>query len=539
MSPERRRSINHPVYLETKRSEIDKFIDSIPRQSVEIQSGYSEMVQGEITKFREHVISTYNTLDRSFILNALDFAVVAHEKNQIKQNRTRKEPVNGEVVPYIVHPIAIAGALAGLNREVELPITDNDGAPVILPVRQHPYKAEVVVAGLLHDIIEDVHLHISGDSKDKKKPKVSIGRINRDIEWNEFIKEFFSSKNVFEDRIEDVITMVNAVTKYDSTTISEEIRQEILSSPLYQIYTKRLQKLSPTQEKEERDSQAERVLLDIHKIFRTTLFNEETGLVEINNVTLKRFYGALAIKCQDVINNLETGGVSNAKLVRAHILAHVARIFGLPSASQLGVHLITGNNYDVFSDTQNITEEKLRMITKYCEFEVDPSLRPLMKLDDLAFVPNAVQIPINSTSEQRLSKKHEFNPALQYRVTASEEIFELLAKKRAKKQSTHVVFSIGGVEHTLHTIKTQTQKSIRLSGRKCEYYNAVGPEGKVTAIIRFQDNKPSAHTILSLVSDEDADGVPEHAFVLPFNGAASSTMRVIGAMSPFSLPKAA
>lgn len=497
------------------------------------------MVQNEITRFREHIISTYNTLDRSFILNALDMVIVAHEKNKIKRNRTRRELVHGEVVPYIVHPIAVAGALAGLSREVELSITNADGNPVILPVRQHPDKAENVVAGLSHDSIEDVILPINEDSQNEKNPKVFIGKRNGDIKWDEFMREFFRSKKISDTRIEDVVTMVNAVTKYDSSTISEDVQQDVLNSSLYHIYTQRLKKLSPAQDKEDRDLQAKRILLDIHKIFRTCFYDENTGKTEFNNSTLRRFYGALAIKTQDIINNLESAGVRKDKLVRAHILAHVARIFGLPSASLLGIHLIAGNNYDVFSDAQDITEDKLRMIQEYCEFEADISLRPLMKLGDLAIVPNAVQIPINSTSEQRLSKKHNFNPALQYRVTASPEIFDLLAKKRAKVQSSQIVFSIGGVEHSLHPIKTQTQKLIRLSGRKCEYYNAVDPEGKVTAIMRFQDNKPSAHTILSMVSTEDAEKVPEHAFVLPFDGTARSTMRVIGAMSPFSLPKAA
>lgn len=533
--PAERRSINHPVYSELKHSELSRFIGSIPLRSIEIQAQYSPEVLNQVNKFKEHVTSTYSPVDSTFIFSALDLAIVAHEDNQIEQNRTRKELVNGEKVPYIVHPIGIAAALAGMHREVELSFSDNPGDVATLPVHQHPYKAEVVVGGLLHDVIEDVYLDVNGKNQESKAPHAFIGRRDGDIKWNELMREYFRTKKVPSESIEDVVVMVNAVTKYDSSTIEENVQNDVLSSPLYNVYTKRLRKLSPDQNPEERDGESQRILLDIHKIFRTTLYNEETGTVEINNVTLRRFYGALAIKCQDIINNLESAGVKKAKIVRAHMLAHVARIFGLPSASLLGIHLIVGNNYDIVSDNQNVTEERIKMVGQYLNLEADPSTRPLMKLNDISFVPNAVQIPINSTAEQRLSKKNKYNPALQYRVTASPEMFELLTKKKR----ADAIFMINESKHTLVPIKTETQKLIRLSGRKCDYYNAVNEYGKVTAIIRFQDNQPSAHTILSLVSNEDADKVPEHSILIPFDGTVRSTMRIIGAMSPFSLPKAA
>ncbi len=534
MSTERR-SINHPVYSELKQSELSRFIGSIPLRSTEIQAKYSSEVQNQVNKFKEYVTATYSPVDSYFIFSALDLAIVAHEDNQIAQNRTRKELVNGEKVPYIVHPIGIAAALAGMHREVELTLSDASGDAATLPVHQHPYKAEVVVGGILHDVIEDVYLDVNGKNQENKTPHAFIGRRDGDIKWNELMREYFRTKNVPTESIEDVVVMVNAVTKYDSSTIEENVQNDVLGSPLYSVYTKRLNKLSPDQSPEERDGESQRILLDIHKIFRTTLYNEEAGKVEINSVTLRRFYGALAIKCQDIINNLESAGVKKAKIVRAHMLAHVARIFGLPSASLLGIHLIVGNNYDVFSDKQDITDEKIRMVRQYINHEANPNLRPLMKLDDISFVPNAVQMPINSTAEQRLSKKNRYNPALQYRVTASPEMFALLTKQKL----TDTVFKINESKHTLVPIKTETQKLILSSGRKCNYYNAVDEFGKVTAIIRFQDNQPSAHTILSLVSNEDADMVPEHRILTPFDGTAQSTMRIIGAMSPFSLPKAA
>lgn len=422
-----------------------------------------------------------------------------------------------------------------MYRDVELSLSEDSRDVATLPVRQHPYKAEVVVGGLLHDVIEDVYLDVSEKNQESTAPHTKIGRIDGDIKWSEFIREYFRAKKMPANSIEDVVVMINAVTKYDSSTITDEIQNDILSSPLYNAYVKRLKKLSPDQSEEERESQSLRILLDIHKIFRTTLYNEDSGIVEIDNVTLRRFYGALAIKCQDIINNLESSGVRKDKILRAHMLAHVVRIFGLPTASLLGIHLIASNNYDVFSDEQNITAEKMRKIREYIRLEADPSLRPLLKLNDITFVPNAVQMPINSTSEQRLSKKNKYNPALQYRVTSSPEMFELLAKQNRYP----VVFKFNEAEHSLNQIKTQTQKRINSTGRKCEYYFAVSESGSVSAIIRFQDNQPSAHTILSLTNEEDADKVPEHRFLLPFDGTAQSTMRIIGAMSPFSLPKAA
>lgn len=534
MSTERR-SINHPVYSELKQSELSRFIGSIPIRSTEIQAQYSSEVQNQVNKFKEYVTVTYSPVDSYFIFSALDLAIVAHEDNQIEQNRTRKELVNGEKMPYIVHPIGVASALAGMYREVELSLSDEPGDVATLPVRQHPYKAEVVIGGLLHDVIEDVYLDVNGKNQDSLAPHAFIGRRDGDIKWNELIREYFRTKKVPSGNIEDVVVMVNAVTKYDSATIPEEVQKDILDSPLYRAYTKRLKKLSPNQDLKERDGEALRILLDIHKIFRTTLYNEETGSVEINNVNLRRFYGALAIKCQDIINNLESAGIKKAKIIRAHILAHVVRIFGLPSASLLGIHLIVSNNYDVFSDKQNITDEKIKMVMEYLNLEANPNMRPLMKLNDISFVPNAVQIPINSTAEQRLSRKKKYNPALQYRVSASPEMFELLTNKKRSE----TIFTINEATHTLVPIKTETQKLIRRSKRKCEYYYAVNTEGTVSAIIRFQDSQPSAHSILALASDEDADKMPEYRIVVPFDNTARSTMRIIGAMSPFSLPKAA
>ena len=168
--------------------------------------------------------------------------------------------------------------------------------------------------------------------------------------------------------------------------------------------------------------------------------------------------------------------------------------------------------------------------------EANPNLRPLMKLNDISFVPNAVQMPINSTSEQRLSKKNKYNPS----STVPSNILPRRCSNcwQTEKRSP-VMFKINESEHTLNQIKTQTQKRIKQTGRMCEYYYAVSEGGSVSAIIRFQDNQPSAHTILSLISDENADKVPEHRFLIPFDGTAQSTMRIIGAMSPFSLPKAA
>lgn len=94
-----RRSINHPVYSELKRSELSRFIDSLPIRSMEIQAQYRPEVQTQINKFKEHVTSTYSPVDSTFIFGALDLAIVAHEDNQIEQNRTRKGLVNGEKVP--------------------------------------------------------------------------------------------------------------------------------------------------------------------------------------------------------------------------------------------------------------------------------------------------------------------------------------------------------------------------------------------------------------------------------------------------------
>ena len=87
--PTERRSIHHPVYKEVKRFELSGFINLIPSRSTEIQTQYSSEVQNQVNKFKEHVISTYNPLERTFILDALDLAIVAHEDNQIEKNRTK------------------------------------------------------------------------------------------------------------------------------------------------------------------------------------------------------------------------------------------------------------------------------------------------------------------------------------------------------------------------------------------------------------------------------------------------------------------
>ena len=95
-----------------------------------------------------------------------------------------------------MHPVGIASALAGMDRDVELPIADSKGGVAVLPVRQHPYKAEVVVAGIAHDVIEDVSLDVNGIISITKIPFAAIGRRSGDIKWDEFMKEYFRGKKM-------------------------------------------------------------------------------------------------------------------------------------------------------------------------------------------------------------------------------------------------------------------------------------------------------------------------------------------------------
>ena len=70
---------------------------------------------------------------------------------------------------------------------------------------------------------------------------------------------------------------------------------------------------------------------------------------------LKDFTEHLRLKAKILLIILKALESEKDKIIRAHMLAHIDRIFGLPTASLLGIHLIVNNNYDVFSDKQDIT----------------------------------------------------------------------------------------------------------------------------------------------------------------------------------------
>lgn len=520
-------SINHPANKEIRTNYIKSFLMRVPLEAQDILYQYSvdsdETVR-TVEQFRRHIAQTYNAPDRKLIFGALDLAIVAHERNGIVQNRTRKD----KVTPYIKHPVEIAGALAGMDRSILLPISEHEDATVVLPVRQHPYKAEVVVAGLLHDVLEDVYLPIAidGDSN----IKTNIGRKQGDIHWPELIGAHLKFAGATEKQVRAVNVMVQAVTKYLHHDFAASVREGIIDSDLFPTFINAVQRRGANKSSVVVEREVVRTLSDLHRMFAVCFPKWHDGGTQITNESLELFFGALVIKLHDIENNLETG-VRSDKIIRAHLLAHFARFFGFPVASRLGVHLIVNNEYDITRVGEGVNADAIKMVMKYCDEEKDPTLRPELKTGPLTIRPEATQIPITTYAEQQEHDgTHKHSPVLQYKCTVGDEVFGYLGQ--AGERSVSITDQKG---FDLKRINTSIQELIREYGRQVEYYRIERIDGESIGVVRFQDAQPNAHSVLAQGSAIGGKKVPEHRLLKRFDGTSYSTMDILAKMSPLRL----
>lgn len=515
------RSINHPANRELRNGVIHTFLEGVPRDARDILNSYPEDTRRTVERFKRHVVKSYKPEDHNLILSALDLSIVAHERNGIVKNRTRKDTVT----PYIQHPVEIAGAVAGLDRKIPLTLRDQEKTKVKLPVRQHPYKAEVVVAALLHDVLEDVYLPLSGDRR------VGIGRKQRDIHWPEVIGSHLKAAGGTPDQIRRVNTMVQAVTKYYQHDFDTSVREGIMTSSLFQTFIDAVSSRGSSKSPVVIEREVVRTLSDLHRMFAVCFPKGEEAMPQINDGTMEDFFGALAIKLHDIENNLETG-VRTDKIIRAHLLAHFARFFGLPIASRLGIHLIVNNEYDITSIGAGFNNEAMNMVMEYCAEESDPTLRPKISTGPFTITPEATQIPITTYAELQERKGPRKNaPMLQYKCTVDDSVFAYLGQVSSK------AVRIGDRKgFTLERVNSSIQDLIREYGRQVEYYLIERVTGtNSVGIVRFQDAQPNAHSVIALGSGISASKVPEHRLLEAFDGTSMSTMEILAKMSPLRL----
>ena len=145
----------------TKTTERKAFIHAVPRRAIEIiqNPSFLQYTRDHILEFKHRIAgSDYTNEDKDFILRALDLSIVAYQDNDDTRLRQRKQTVQygGKDVniPYVEHPLSVAAAMMGEPRTIKLHSTDTQDKDAIeIIVRQDPYRAEDVVAALLHDVM--------------------------------------------------------------------------------------------------------------------------------------------------------------------------------------------------------------------------------------------------------------------------------------------------------------------------------------------------------------------------------------------------
>lgn len=114
-----------------------QFVEFLQKSSSETQNLFGRFIVKVEQMYENH------PFDKDIIFRSLIFGTVAHQYNEVTKKRFRKEIRNGEPIPYIEHPIAMA------ERMVD---TGIDGL--------------TVAAALLHDVPEDVKM---GDLQDSSE----------------------------------------------------------------------------------------------------------------------------------------------------------------------------------------------------------------------------------------------------------------------------------------------------------------------------------------------------------------------------------
>lgn len=445
-------------------------------------------------------------------------------------------------IPYIEHPLSVAAAMIGDPRQIRLHTTDSKGDGTIeINVRQDPYKAEVIVAALLHDVFEDsqIALPLGGVMQGQKA-------------WSGLMREYFNDAGP--ESLESVLTMINAVTKY--TDISKGLLRVIKESTVFGTVSDLIAQQSyPNKSIEEIEDEVARSLSDLHKMIATCF--GVGGDTHFDEQSFQNFFGALAIKCHDIEHNLEDARVSEDKLIRAHILATFARVYGLPVASRMAAHLIVSNQFDMFWGTgdrkKNLKEGK-ETVRLYGEFE-GVHHRPVFTVAGEELKVDALQIPILTVDEIATPDDEDglaFRSVLQYRITVKDrEVDGRIVKAKDVLDGIELAYNQANEYNPIqisyinekgkkenyvgYPIREQVQTEILDAKRRCYYLKVYklgtgkkeGKKLRLAGIYRIQDDQPSAHEVLKLGSTVKATDVAETAYIKNnYDGDPASSMGI-------------
>lgn len=519
----------------TKTTERKAFIHAVPRRAIEIiqNPSFLQYTRDHILEFKHRIAgSDYTNEDKDFILRALDLSIVAYQDNDDTRLRQRKQTVQygGKDVniPYVEHPLSVAAAMMGEPRTIKLHSTDTQDKDAIeIIVRQDPYRAEDVVAALLHDVMEDSKLRLKDG-----------GILRGEKAWTTLMRDYFSE--VRPELVDATITIIKAVTKYE--TIPTGLLRIIEQSPAYVATIQLIEThMARTKSSEEIHKEVGRSLSDIHKMI-TTCFGMGDD-IHFDEQSFQNFFSALAIKCHDVEHNLEDRKVRDDKLVRAHILASFARLYGLPVASRIAAHLIVSNQFDMFwgmgDHERNLLEGK-ETVRLYGQFEKERH-RPTFMIDGEPLKVDSLQIPILTPDEITTpgpTKAEEFRSVLQYRITVLNPNVLAQIKTRfnmADEYSEPMNIEYEGKRFVGYPVREPIHDVILDSGRECYYFNVYSTTGRgknlkkrLAGIYRFQDTGPSAHDVLKLGSRVEARDVPETQIIQKmYDGDPESSMDLL------------
>lgn len=513
-----------PSENELRAKNIDSQFDALWKGS----NGWektNKRLHDEIKRFFTHVDQEngiYNAEESEFLKRTLKVATVFHQMNEApgkddrhpNPNFRREKYPDGSPIPYITHPLAVAGALAGLGRVIKLGHGEQKHN---LPLQQQPLRAEIVAAGLLHDVVEDVRY---GEVQGESLFEITEAYVGSGVRFNKTKR------------------MVQAVTHETRGSIDDTTKRMIHQSRLCQAMDADLMSHTDPKDLEEVRKKLVYTLVDINKLFQVGFPHASVGMTTPEDIEV--FFGAFAVKLHDMENNLETD-VRRDKLMRAHLFAAVARAMDYPVASRLALHLIADQNYSLFGRS-HANEQEQELVGTYLKEEAIP--QQLRKLSvkrssnsrltaELQITAN--QIPITLASERR-GDGGVTDPVMQYKIHLPRP-FLWLARTRAEDKAFKVPAVLkDGTECTLVRMTNPGHARMRKWKRDVVYYRAIGNEdGKTLAIVRCSDNKPTPYDLIRQNSTAAIEDVPEVNMVPEYDGTFKSTLTLLGEFSPFTL----
>ncbi len=476
-----------PLEIVDPRSVLHKIDRMHGRTMLKLFSGdHGELLQDKFLDFEQHVRSVYSERDAAKILQTFHTVTVLYQNNENDTEGLRKREDHSGRRPFIIeHSLAITTTLAGMRREV--PITFPDGEVHTLVVKQNPMNAAGVCAALWHDVKEDVKFErVEGD------------------QWDDVMRAHFGDY----EHTEDIVTLVNAVTKVDRST-AETFKKQITKTDLYKKIIKNVRSLEQDTPEEEIEMQVVRTLLDMQKLYETTLGKPGS---KPDDHAFKLFFTAFAIKAHDIENNLETS-VKSDKLIRAHIFAVMARVLGLPVASRLAVHLIANNRYGIEGDVEHISEDQWDVLRSFLHLEADfiaSENTPEISIDGNKLDVAAIQLPILTRDELKKRRNTKsFAPQFLLNIKEKDQFDSVYSSILGSKSEFDV--SVNGLQYRARKITARIHDMLR-GVRKVAYvevFELVENYEMLKAILRVDDGSPTAHQAIKYRAPDAKYEVPE------------------------------